>query len=47
VYIWLEKPQTSIWGSEVAAPLFSQVVEKLVVLLDIPPDDIRHRLAEQ
>ena len=41
VYIWLEKPSISIWGSEVAAPVFSDVVKNLVVLMDIPPDNIR------
>ena len=41
VYIWLEKPTISIWGSEVAAPVFSDVVKNLVVLMDIPPDNIR------
>lgn len=47
VYVWLEKPSSSIWGSEVAAPVFREVVEHLVVLLDIPPDDIRHQLNGQ
>lgn len=41
VYIWLEKPTTSPWGSVVAAPVFRQVVEQLVILMNIPPDDIR------
>ncbi|MGI6251230.1 MAG: peptidoglycan D,D-transpeptidase FtsI family protein [Anaerolineaceae bacterium] len=41
VYIWLEKPTISIWGSEVAAPVFSKFVDKLVVLMDIPPDSVR------
>jgi cell division protein FtsI/penicillin-binding protein 2 len=41
VYVWLEKPTTSPWGSVVAAPVFREVVERLVVLMDIPPDDIR------
>lgn len=41
VYIWLEKPETSEWGSVVAAPVFSEVVQRLVVLLNLPPDDIR------
>ena len=41
VYVWLEKPTSSIWGSQVAAPVFSEVVRRLVVLMDIPPDDIR------
>lgn len=47
VYVWLEKPKTSIWGSEVAAPVFKQVVERLVVLLRIPPDNVRLQLAGQ
>jgi cell division protein FtsI/penicillin-binding protein 2 len=41
VYIWLEKPTSSIWGSVVAAPIFRTVVERLVLLMNIPPDDIR------
>ncbi len=47
VYIWLEKPTTSIWGSEVAAPVFPEVVEELVVLMDIPSDDVRNALFSQ
>lgn len=38
VYVWIERPGTSIWGSEVAAPVFARVVERLVVYLNIPPD---------
>jgi cell division protein FtsI/penicillin-binding protein 2 len=45
VYVWLEKPSSSPWGSVVAAPVFSQVAQRLVVLMDIPPDDIREELA--
>jgi cell division protein FtsI/penicillin-binding protein 2 len=44
VYIWLEKPQTSKWGSVVAAPLFSKVVTELVTLMNIPPDSVRQQL---
>jgi cell division protein FtsI/penicillin-binding protein 2 len=47
VYIWLEKPKSSIWGSEVAAPVFPKVVEKLVMLMNIPPDDMRRALYSQ
>ncbi|MDI6768441.1 MAG: penicillin-binding protein 2 [Anaerolineales bacterium] len=47
VYVWLEKPKSSLWGSEVAAPVFKQVVERLVVLLRIPPDNVRLQLAGQ
>jgi len=38
VYVWLERPTSSIWGSIVAAPVFHDMVERLVVLMDIPPD---------
>jgi cell division protein FtsI/penicillin-binding protein 2 len=41
VYVWLEKPQSNRAASVVAAPIFRQVVEKLVVLMDIPPDAVR------
>ena len=41
VYVWLEKPQSNRAASVVAAPIFKQVVEKLVVLMDVPPDAIR------
>jgi cell division protein FtsI/penicillin-binding protein 2 len=44
VYIWLEKPTSSPWGSEVAAPVFSEVVKRLVVLLNIPPDPVRQSM---
>jgi cell division protein FtsI/penicillin-binding protein 2 len=44
VYVWLEKPSTSPWGSVVAAPVFRQAVEELVVLMNIPPDAVRHKL---
>jgi cell division protein FtsI/penicillin-binding protein 2 len=45
VYVWLQKPTTSPWGSVVAAPVFSEVVHRLVVLMDIPPDGVRQALA--
>jgi len=45
VYVWLEKPTTSIWGSEVAAPVFKDAVERLVVLMNIPPDAVRLELS--
>ena len=41
VYVWLEKPQSNRAASVVAAPIFKQVIEKLVVLMDIPPDAVR------
>jgi cell division protein FtsI/penicillin-binding protein 2 len=45
IYVWLEKPSASIWGSETAAPVFAQIAEKTVILLDIPPDAIRLQIA--
>jgi cell division protein FtsI/penicillin-binding protein 2 len=47
VYVWLEKPEISIWGSEVAAPVFQDIVERLVVLLDLPPDSIRQNMVAE
>lgn len=44
VYVWLEKPTTSPWGSIVAAPVFREAVERLVMLMDIPPDAIRQKM---
>ncbi len=31
VYVWLQKPSASIWASETAAPVFSQVAEQTVI----------------
>ncbi|UCE00090.1 MAG: penicillin-binding protein 2 [Chloroflexota bacterium] len=46
VYVWLEKPTTSPWGSVVAAPVFREVVERLVVLMNIPNDQMKQQLLE-
>lgn len=45
VYVWLERPQKSDWAAYVASPIFHNVVEKLVVLMGVPPDAIRQQLA--
>lgn len=47
VYVWLEKPSASPWGSVVAAPVFREAVEQLVVLMNIPPDNVRRQLYGQ
>jgi cell division protein FtsI/penicillin-binding protein 2 len=39
VYVWIEKPGSSPWGSVVAAPVFSSITKELVVYLDIPPEN--------
>ena len=44
IYVWLEKPSASIWGSETAAPVFSEMAQKTVILLNIPPDQVRQLL---
>jgi cell division protein FtsI/penicillin-binding protein 2 len=44
IYVWLERPTTSIWGSETAAPVFAEVAQKTILLLDIPPDSIRQQI---
>jgi cell division protein FtsI/penicillin-binding protein 2 len=44
IYVWLEKPTTSPWGSDTAAPVFSEMAQKTVLLLNIPPDNIRQQL---
>jgi cell division protein FtsI/penicillin-binding protein 2 len=44
VLVKLDRPTASIWGSETAAPLFKQLVTRLVVLMQIPPDTVRHAL---
>jgi len=46
VYVWIEKPSASIWGSEIAAPVFKKVVERLVIHMGIPPDAVRMTLTE-
>ena len=46
VYVWVSKPSASIWGSEIAAPVFRKVVEKVVIHQGIPPDAVRMTLQE-
>jgi cell division protein FtsI/penicillin-binding protein 2 len=45
VLVKLDKPTSSIWGSETAAPVFAQLAKRLVVLMEIPPDSVRQDLA--
>lgn len=46
ILVKLDEPN-QYWGSQVAAPVFQRVAERLVILLEIPTDDIRRALAEQ
>ena len=47
IYVWIQKPSTSIWSSETAAPVFSQVAEQTVILLNIPPDMVRNQFGSR
>ncbi len=44
IYIWLEKPSSAIWGSVVAAPIFSEAFQTVAALTDLPPDEARKQL---
>jgi cell division protein FtsI/penicillin-binding protein 2 len=47
VYVWLNSPSTSIWSSETAAPVFSEVAEQTVIMLNIPPDSVRSQIVNK
>lgn len=42
ILVKIDKPQTSRWGSEVAAPVFASVAKQVVMILGIPPDTVRN-----
>jgi cell division protein FtsI/penicillin-binding protein 2 len=45
IYVMLEHPETSPWGSVVAAPVFRDVFARLAILADLPPDEVRLSLS--
>ena len=45
VYVKLDAPQVSPWGSSTAAPTFSKMVKRLVIHMEIPPEEVRKQLA--
>ena len=47
IYIWLNKPTVSPWASLMASPVFVDVVDQLMVLMDIPPDHVRLGMATE
>ncbi len=47
VLVKLDEPTSGNWASQVAAPVFRQLAERLVILLEIPPDVVRQALIEQ
>lgn len=44
VYIWVERPKSSPWGSVVAAPIFSDIAQELVQYLNIPDETAQNQL---
>jgi cell division protein FtsI/penicillin-binding protein 2 len=46
VLIKLDEPNGR-WASQVVAPIFRRLAERLVILLEIPPDDVRQALQSQ
>jgi cell division protein FtsI/penicillin-binding protein 2 len=38
VLVRIDKPETSPWGSVIAAPVFQEIAERLVVMLGLPPN---------
>lgn len=44
VLLRLDKPTSSSWGTQTAAPAFARLARQLFVLLEIPPDDVRLEL---
>ena len=47
IYVWLQKPTTSIWSSETAAPIFAQVAEQTIIQLNLPPDMVRNQFGSR
>ncbi|MBI5958604.1 MAG: penicillin-binding protein 2 [Chloroflexi bacterium] len=46
ILVKLDRP-VGYWGSKTAAPVFQQLVDRLVVLMEIPPDSLRFQLIAQ
>lgn len=47
ILIKLDEPTSDNWASQVAAPVFRRLAERLVILLEIPPDNVRLALNQQ
>jgi cell division protein FtsI/penicillin-binding protein 2 len=47
IYVWLQRPTSSIWSNDTAAPLFSKVAEQTVIFLNIPPDVVRNQFGSR
>ncbi len=40
-YVWLQEPSFSIWGSEVSAPLFAEIIDLVAPYMRLPDDRTR------
>lgn len=45
VLVIIDRPTTSRWGNTTAAPTFKRIAEQLVVMLNIPPGEVREPVA--
>ncbi len=41
ILVKIDKPQTSEWGSQIASPVFASLAKQWVVVMGVPPDDVR------
>lgn len=41
VLVIIDRPTSSRWGNTTASPTFRRIAEQLVILLNIPPDEVR------
>jgi cell division protein FtsI (penicillin-binding protein 3) len=46
VLVRLDKPTSSQWGTQTAAPTFARLAKQLFVVMGIPPDTLRLEIAE-
>ncbi len=47
ILVKLDRPRSAYWASQVAAPVFRNLAEKLVLMMEIPTDEVRRELAAQ
>jgi len=47
ILVVIDRPTSSRWGSQTAAPTFRTIAQQLVVMLDVPPDDVRLAMNNQ
>ncbi|MBC8100109.1 MAG: penicillin-binding protein 2 [Armatimonadetes bacterium] len=47
ILVKLDRPKNGNWASSTAAPVFRRLAEQLVLMLEIPTDDVRYQLAAQ